>query len=109
MNKKDLLKSFKAQNQIKRTILNFKSLQQQKEDLILNLMESNHLNKEFVESNLKETPKTFEFFNLVILKGADKQTETLNKLPFDIKTTSIKEYGQNWFKTDFALYELGGY
>ena len=116
MNKQEILKKFKDVNTIKKTILNYKTNEQIKNDFIKHIKESftnkltgEPINEKEINENLKEDENTINFYNLFIWKNKTKQTTTINKLTLDIKTTSIKEYDKInglWFKTDFAKYEL---
>ena len=101
MNKKDIIKVFNGSDKIKRTILNYKSTEDLKRD-ILNAIKENGFNP----SDLKETKNTLTFKNNVWFKNVFDEVSVLSVLPFEVKGKNIKEYGSNWLKTDFALYEV---
>jgi len=118
MNKTQILKRFKNTNSIKKTILNYKSDSEIKDDYIQQIKEqfiSNETDKPItdkeIKEHLKEDDKGFSFFNTFVFKNRSAKESIINRLTSDIKTTSIKEYDKikgNWFKTEFAKYELKG-
>ncbi|MHA1478389.1 MAG: hypothetical protein ACTSPU_09350 [Promethearchaeota archaeon] len=118
MNKSQILKIFKNSNSIKKTILKFKTDSEIKKEMIIYIKDnykSNITNKPITETeikeHLKETDKLFLFRSIWKFKNDSEQETTIKNLSYDIKTTSIKQYDKlkgNWFKTDFAKYEIKG-
>tara|TARA_Y100000310_G_scaffold307455_1_gene349541 strand:+ start:625 stop:978 length:354 start_codon:yes stop_codon:yes gene_type:complete len=115
VNKQQIIKKFKGVNQFKSTFLNYKTNKDIKEEFKQNILNSfvdekgNKLKEEDFYKHLEEDNKTFSFKNISIFKNFRSKMEILNKLPYDIKTNTIKEYDNikgNWFKTELCLYEL---
>lgn len=101
MNKNDVLNAFKKAKAIERTILNFKSESDLRDEIIEQMKIQN-----IPLSELKEELTTFKVCNMVIFKPIHKEVEIIESLPYDVKGNTIKEYGLNYIITDYAKYTI---
>ena len=119
MNKTQILKKFKESNNIKRIMLNYKSNEQIKQEFINNIktdlknIQTNEpISDTDIKQNLKEDKKSFSFGNVSVFKNFNQKVSFINSLSYDITTTKIKDYDKTnkgeWFKTEYAIYELKG-
>jgi hypothetical protein len=108
MNKNKLLSLFGNAKKIKQELFIYNSDETIKKQFAENIAKSNNLNLIDVLNQIQETDKHFIFHNLVVFKNKCNKINYLDKIPHDVKTcpSLIKAYGDNWFKTDVALYTL---
>ncbi len=115
MNKTQILKIFKNSRNIKQTRFNYKSNAEIKKEFIANIkanitmQDGSKIPQHIFDSTFKQKKDSFEFGQHFVLKNKLKRVNFINKLTWDIKTTSIKDYDKvngRWFKTSMALYEI---
>jgi hypothetical protein len=82
--------------------MNFKTSEEMKKELKQLIKENG-----FKPEELEETKNSFSFKNYVWLKPSEENKKSyIENLPFDVKGKNIKEYGNNWIKTEYAKYSI---
>jgi hypothetical protein len=101
LNKKQVEDKFKNSKSIKKTINDYKSIDEQRQQIKEDMKKQN-----IPESEFSEDEKSFHVGNVGIFKNEKDKVSYVDKLPYDVKGKNIKEYGNNYVKTDYAIYEL---